>query len=138
MTETLNALGFTQAHIVQAKALIEAAPGAQPSMNHEDWHAWAVSKFKVVCALVFNKEVEHWAANVIIGLVYGKYPQIAAVVPQATAQATAAQVIDAQSNASVSMTASPFTAAATQPTTPPQGVLAAVIQTPTNLTPQAP
>ncbi len=135
MTDILTSLGLSQVHVDLANVLIKAAPKAQPSMTHEDWHAWAVDKLKVISASVFFIKVEHWAAHALVALVYGKVPALEAIIPATTTENTVDKVIDAQSQASVSLTESPFTPAATLQSA--KGSLAAVLGN-TQIIPKAP
>lgn len=87
----LSTFGLEPAHAAVAQAAVLAAPAINPDADHTDWHTIAVDKFKTLIKALFNKEVEHAVANMIIGAVYmaGKtqIPAVAAPLLEAAKNA---------------------------------------------------
>ena len=72
LSSILTHLGLSHAHTALAEAAVSAAPTINPEAPHTDWHTIAVDKFKQLAKTLLNKDVEHYAANVLIGFVFGQ------------------------------------------------------------------
>ena len=133
LTNILSHLGLTTAHADLATAAIKTAPAINPDAPHEDWHLIAVHKFKELAKALFNEDVQHYAANALIGILFGQF--------RAQASATLTPVINAAEQAAKDAADTAIAKGQAQPSTPgkpSRSAMQAVIATPTSLRPTAP
>jgi hypothetical protein len=130
-------------HSFLTPAVTSVIEGQIASVNLDPVHAdkSGDEKHFLVAAFVADffkiaETVAHSLVKIVFDRLEAKEPAILQPITEQIEQAAQGVVSDVAAQASVSMTASPFTQAATIQS--PKGTLAAVLSMPTNLTPQAP